>query len=95
MSEKDTKRSAIQDLSGIYQVALEELIAFFKKELRDTGMAIPFSDERLLQIYLEARADPALAAILTEMFPEDTFAAFVDKMEGKLAATKMLVGQGV
>jgi hypothetical protein len=87
------KTGAINDLVAVYEIALEELVEYFRKELVDTGMVIPFSDERLLQIYLEARGDVTLAAILTEMFPGDAFAVFVDKMEGQLAAMEMPAGQ--
>lgn len=88
---KSQKTGVINDLTHVFEVALEELIEYFKKELVDTGMVIPFSDERLLQVYLEAKADPTLAAILTEMFPGDAFATFVDKMEGRVAAIEQEV----
>jgi hypothetical protein len=88
---KSLKAGAINDLTLVFEVALEELVEYFKKELVDTGMVIPFSDERLLQIYLEGRSNPTLAAILTEMFPGDAFAAFVDKMEKRLVAIEQEV----
>jgi hypothetical protein len=88
---KSLKAGAINDLTRIFEAALEELVEYFKRELVETGMVIPFSDERMLQVYLEAKADPTLAAILTEMFPGDAFATFVDKMEGRAAEAEQEV----